>query len=74
MKYLKIMALAALVGVSGAAHANGQMLETATKNGCFICHSVQAKTGPAIPLAPAYADIAERFKDQKDAASYLSQR
>lgn len=74
MKYLKIMALAALVGVSGAAHADGQMLETATKNGCFICHSVQAKSGPAIPLAPAYADIAERFKDQKDAASYLSQR
>lgn len=74
MKYLKIMALAALVGVSGAAHADGQMLETATKNGCFICHSVQAKSGPAIPLAPAYADIAERFKDQKDAASYLTQR
>jgi cytochrome c len=74
MKYLKIMALAALVGVSSAAHADRQMLETATKNGCFICHSVQAKTGPAIPLAPAYADIAERFKDQKDAASYLTQR
>lgn len=74
MKKLTIMALAILMGVGSAAHADGKMLETATRQGCFICHSVQAKTGPAIPLAPAYADIAERFKDQKDAASYLAQR
>lgn len=74
MKYFNIMALAALVGLTGTAHADGKMLETATQKGCFICHSVQAKTGPAIPLAPAYADIAARFKDQKDAVSFLSQR
>lgn len=74
MKKLTIMALAILAGVGSTAHADGQMLETATREGCFICHSVQAKSGPAIPLAPAYADIAERFKDQKDAASYLAQR
>lgn len=74
MKYLKMVALAALVGMTSTAHADGTLLEMATKQGCFICHSVQAKTGPAIPLAPAYADIAARFKDQKDAVSYLSQR
>lgn len=74
MRTLKIMALASLVGLGSVAQADTSMLETATQKGCFICHSVQAKTGPAIPLAPAYADIAERFKNQKDAASYLAQR
>ena len=74
MKCLKIMVLAALMGMGANVHSDGNMLETATKEGCFICHAVQAKTGPAIPLAPAYADIAERFKDQQDAVSYLTQR
>ncbi|MBU0654091.1 MAG: c-type cytochrome [Gammaproteobacteria bacterium] len=74
MKCLNIMALATLMGMGTAAHATDHMLETATRQGCFICHSVQTKTGPAVPLAPAYADIAERFKDQKDAASYLAGR
>lgn len=74
MKRLKIMALVALLGLGASVHAADNMLETATQKGCFICHSVQAKTGPAVPLAPAYADIAERFNGQKDAASYLAQR
>lgn len=75
MKYIKMLALASLVGLGNAALADSHnMLETATQKGCFICHSIQKKDGPAIPLAPAYSDIAERFKDQKDAASYLSQR
>jgi len=67
-----ILMLASLV--STAAHAELSMLDTAARQGCFICHSVQAKTGPAVPLAPAFADIAERFRDREDASGYLSQR
>lgn len=74
MKKSTTLLLAILSGMGSTAYADGSMLETATRQGCFVCHSVQPKTGPAIPLAPAYADIAERFKDQTDAVSYLSQR
>ncbi|MEB4591515.1 c-type cytochrome [Candidatus Thiothrix sp. Deng01] len=74
MKRLKIMVLASLLGLGANVQAADNMLDTATQKGCFICHSVQTKTGPAVPLAPAYADIAERFKNQPDAAAYLAQR
>lgn len=74
MRAVKLLMLASLIGFSCTAQAENKMLEMVTQKGCFICHSVQAKTGPAIPLAPAYADIAERFKDKTDAVSYLAQR
>ena len=74
MKNLKLIALSVMLAASASSYADGTMLETATKEGCFICHSVQHKAGPAIPLAPAYADIAERYKDDKTATETLTQR
>ncbi len=74
MKNLKQIIWPLLIVASSAVYADGSMLETATKEGCFICHSLQHKSGPAIPLAPAYSDIAERYKDDKTAAETLTQR
>ncbi len=74
MKKLTLAALSLVLAAGQASYADGTMLETATKQGCFICHSLQHKTGPAIPLAPAYADIAERYKDDQTAVDTLAQR
>ncbi|MEN9500953.1 MAG: hypothetical protein RI964_238 [Pseudomonadota bacterium] len=74
MKNLKLIAWSLMIAASSASYADGTMLETATKEGCFICHSLQHKTGPAIPLAPAYSDIADRYKDDKTAVETLTQR
>lgn len=75
MNKVKVAAVAALLAtISVSTYADEKMLEMATQKGCFICHSLQKKEGPAIPLAPAYTDIAERYKDGKFSVEALAQR
>jgi cytochrome c551/c552 len=50
------------------------MVELAVGSGCFICHSIDAKSGSETPLAPSYRAIAARYKDRNDAFTYLTQR
>jgi len=50
------------------------MVELAVGSGCFICHSIDAKSDGTIPLAPSYRAIALRYKDRPDAFTYLTQR
>jgi cytochrome c len=45
------------------AHAN---LELAQKNACLACHAVANKI-----VGPAYADVAKKYKGQKDAEATL---
>lgn len=51
-----------------------QMLELATTSGCFICHTVAPAAGSEVPLAPAYQQVAARYKDDPKAPDYLVER
>lgn len=42
-------------------------LELAQKNACMACHAVDKKV-----LGPAYMDVANKYKGQKDAEAMLS--
>lgn len=76
VKVMKLVrtVLASVLSLMAVSLQADPMLEQATHKGCFICHSMQHKTGPAIPLAPAYADIAERYKDGSMPADKLAER
>ena len=43
-------------------------IELAKANGCLSCHSAQEKI-----VGPAYAAVAEKYKDDKDAVATLAQ-
>ncbi len=49
--------------ISGSAWAN---LELAKKNACMACHAVDKKL-----VGPSYADVAAKYKGQKDAVTKL---
>jgi cytochrome c551/c552 len=51
--------------------ASDSALELATNRGCFICHNVQVNEDDHNPLAPAYQEIAERYRGREDAFQYL---
>lgn len=74
MKPLNLVALSALIALGAPVQAEEQIQEMATRQGCFVCHTIQHKSGPAIPLAPPYEDIAELYKGRDDAAGYLAER
>ena len=59
-----------------AAAANDEaMVALATHSGCLTCHSIQpvssSDSGPK-PVGPAWAEVAAKYKDQKDAAQKLT--
>lgn len=59
---------------SGSVWAENSALELAAARGCFICHSVVKRDDHTTPLAPSYTEIADRYRDRKDSASYLINR
>jgi cytochrome c len=68
------IALAALAGASllasGGAHAvltNAQAEAMMKKDGCAACHAVEKKV-----VGPAYADVAAKYRTDKDAVAKLS--
>jgi cytochrome c len=73
----KLLALASLLGAFSSTAAladNHNMVELANKSGCFVCHAIEHQDGGAQPLAPAYRDIAARYKDNKAAFGDLVNR
>jgi len=61
------MALAFLAGAAGAAPRDDEMKRLAASSGCTLCHAAwQPKTGEsAAPPAPAWNEIASRYRGQK---------
>lgn len=59
-----------LAGASTSVHAvdAAAAIELAKANGCLSCHSAQEKV-----VGPAYAAIAAKYKDDKDAVANLVQ-
>ena len=62
LKKLLVVASVAL-SLSPAANAS---LQLAQKGGCVACHTVDKKM-----VGPAYKDVADKYKGQKDAAAKL---
>lgn len=63
-KILMTAAVAAGLGVSGAAFAQADALMKA--NGCMNCHDVATKK-----IGPAFKDVAAKFKGKADAEKML---
>jgi cytochrome c len=59
---------------SSVVAADEQMLELATASGCFICHTVAPPAGSSVALAPAYEQVAARYRDDPEALGYLVDR
>ena len=59
-----------LLLAAGSAHAldEAAALELAKANGCLSCHSAKEKI-----VGPAYASVAEKYKDDKDGVANLVQ-
>lgn len=64
MKYLNIVIMSAVVGMSSQALANENLAKS--KN-CFACHSVNNKL-----VGPAFKDVAAKYKDDKSAPDALA--
>jgi cytochrome c len=65
MLYPAIVALAACTAPMSAFAS----LELADKSACLNCHAVDKKM-----VGPAFKDVAAKYKDRKDAASYLAEK
>ncbi len=65
-----ILTATVLAAASGSAHAldAAAAIELAKANGCLSCHSSHEKI-----VGPAYAAVAEKYKDDKDAVANLVQ-
>lgn len=60
--------------VAVASEPDSEMYRLATAKGCHICHNLEpSKAGSkeALPIGPAWKDVAKKYKDQKDAADRL---
>lgn len=68
---LGMLVLASLPGLVSASEA---MIDLATESGCFICHAIKRDAAVPVPLAPAYEDIAARYRGRADALAYLVDR
>lgn len=70
MRTLFILTASVLAAASGSAHAvdAAAAIEMAKINGCFSCHASQEKV-----VGPAYATIAGKYKEDKDAVASLAQ-
>jgi cytochrome c len=61
-------ALFALIAVAASLPALAQ-LELAQQKNCLACHAVDKKL-----VGPAYKDVAEKYRGQKDAVDKLAQK
>jgi cytochrome c len=61
-------ALFALIAVAASLPALAQ-LELAQQKNCLACHAVDKKV-----VGPAYKDVAEKYRGQKDAVDKLAQK
>ena len=65
-----ILSTTVLAAACGSAHAldAAAAIELAKANGCLSCHAMNEKV-----VGPAYAAVAEKYKDDKDAVASLAQ-
>jgi len=61
-----LIALSAALLAAPAAFANAEL---AQKKNCMSCHQVDKKV-----VGPAYKEVAAKYKGQKDAVAYLTER
>jgi cytochrome c len=64
MKLFALFASALLAATAPSVHASEALAE---KNACLGCHSVSEKV-----VGPAFKDVAEKYRGQKDAAVMLA--
>jgi cytochrome c len=57
------------LGVSAQAFAQSAPADLAKSKNCLACHSVNAKI-----VGPAFKDVAQKYKGQKDAEDKLTQK
>lgn len=73
-----VIALTLSLGVPGAfadEKTDAEMKQLAVSSGCMTCHSIEpGKPGPdgKSPIGPAWRDVANKYKGQKDAADKLT--
>jgi cytochrome c len=78
MNHLRIATIALAVTMSAAAPVRAEdSLRTgyhlARDSGCFICHEVETRGADSLlPPAPAFEDIARRYRSEPEAASRLT--
>jgi cytochrome c len=58
-----------LVLLAGAALTAQASEALADKNACLNCHGVSKKI-----VGPAFSDIADKYKDRKDAEAYMTEK
>jgi cytochrome c len=69
-----LVALCAAGASAGAAKVDDEMNRLASARGCARCHSLlppKATGNPVPPIAPAWTEIAERYRGQPDAEDRL---
>jgi cytochrome c len=67
---MKLLSSAFIAAVLGAASMSAQAsLELVDKNACLNCHAVDKKL-----IGPAFKDVAAKYKDRKDAPTYLAEK
>ena len=70
LRRVRRLAAFAIAGAALAASTVAQaQLALAQQKGCTACHAVDKKV-----VGPAYHDVAVKYKTQKNAADYLSQK
>ena len=72
MKAASVSLACAALLASGAAHAvlnNAQAEALMKKDGCAACHAIDKKI-----VGPAYADVAAKYKSDKNAVAMLSKK
>jgi cytochrome c len=65
----------AAVGATAPADHDEAMIGLARRSGCLTCHAIKAadaSDSSAKPIGPAWADVAAKYKGQKDAARTLT--
>lgn len=70
------VAMTASVAQAGVTGKDESMIKLATHAGCLTCHSIDGKPHEASddkPVGPAWRDVANKYRGQKDAADKLTQ-
>ncbi|MBL0942998.1 MAG: c-type cytochrome [Hydrogenophaga sp.] len=67
MRHLIFIGLTAAAGLAQAADLNAAV-DLAKASGCYSCHANAEKV-----VGPAFSAIADKYKDEKDAAASLAQ-
>jgi cytochrome c len=76
--HMFLVALLAVAGTRVACAADAQradMLKLADDNSCTLCHSMEPRRASAsemLPFAPAWKDIARKYRGQHDAEDKLT--